>query len=139
MHGFNRLFKIGGIIVAVVILGAVVGWLSTRKTVTSNQVSTPQNTSSNAASADRVPFFSTNSRARDNAAHPVSAPLANSNTNLLADWEDKLEEILGSDAEENVKAQQLLAIFSRLPEDGQVEVAQHLSNLVADQDYAPLA
>ena len=29
-------------------------------------------------------------------------------------------------------------MFPRLPEDGQVEVAQHLSNLVEDEDYASL-
>jgi hypothetical protein len=29
-------------------------------------------------------------------------------------------------------------MFPRLPEDGQVEVAQHLSNLVPDENYAAL-
>ena len=29
-------------------------------------------------------------------------------------------------------------MFPNLPEDGKEEVAQHLSNLVADEDYAPL-
>jgi hypothetical protein len=33
---------------------------------------------------------------------------------------------------------ELFAMFPRLPADGQVEIAQHLSNLVEDEDYAPL-
>jgi len=125
--------------VGIVIVGVLVGWLSTRKTQSPNQVLTPQSVPANVASSERVPSFSTNSRARlsQDARHSTSQTMAAS-TNLLTDWEDKLDEILGSDAEENLKAKQLLAIFPRLPEDGQVEVAQHLSNLVADQDYAPL-
>ena len=45
---------------------------------------------------------------------------------------------MGGEGEDAGKVKQLLEMFPRLPEDGQVEVAQHLSNLVADQDYAPL-
>src|SRR5262249_19544326 len=47
-------------------------------------------------------------------------------------WEDKLEEILVSDTEDTNKLKQLFEMFPQLPEEGQVEVAQHLSNLVED-------
>jgi hypothetical protein len=60
-------------------------------------------------------------------------------TNAVADWEDKLDEILVSDKEDAAKARQMLEMFPRLPEDGQVEVAQHLSNLISDEDYPALA
>ncbi len=53
-------------------------------------------------------------------------------------WEDTLDEILVSDSDDTNKVKELFAMFPRLPEDGQVEVAQHLSNLVEDEDYAPL-
>ena len=59
-------------------------------------------------------------------------------TNLLADWEDKLDEILGSDEDDTNKVKDLFAVFPRLPEEGQAEVAQHLSNLVSDDNYTPL-
>ncbi len=59
-------------------------------------------------------------------------------TNLITDWEDKLDDILGSEGQDTEKAKQMLAIFPRLPEDGQVEVAQHVSNLLPDQEYAQL-
>ena len=32
----------------------------------------------------------------------------------------------------------MLAILRRLPTEGQVEVAQHVSNLLPDEEYAPL-
>ena len=59
-------------------------------------------------------------------------------TNLLTDWEEKLDEILGSGGDETGKAKQMLAMFRRLPAEGQVEVAQHISNLLPDEEYAPL-
>jgi len=54
------------------------------------------------------------------------------------DWEQKIEDIIGSDDPDTNKVQQLYAIFPKLPPDGQEEAAQHLSNLVDDEDYAPL-
>src|SRR5207245_8714191 len=63
---------------------------------------------------------------------------ASTATNVISDWENKIEEILQAECPENEKAKKMLQIFPRLPEDGQVEVAQHLSNLVSDQDYAAL-
>ena len=36
------------------------------------------------------------------------------------------------------KTAQLLALLPQLPEEGQIEVAQNLSDLVEGQDYAPL-
>jgi hypothetical protein len=53
-------------------------------------------------------------------------------------WEIKLDQILSSDSEDTNKVQQLFAMFPTLPDDGKDEVAQHLSNLVEDEDYAQL-
>jgi hypothetical protein len=57
----------------------------------------------------------------------------------LTNWEETVDDILASDGEDSAKVKQLLEMFPKLSEDGQVEVAQHLSNLVDDADYAPLA
>ena len=59
-------------------------------------------------------------------------------SDLITNWEDRVDDILGSDAEDADKIKQLFALFPRLPVEGQVEVAQHLSNLVPDDNYAPL-
>ncbi len=56
-------------------------------------------------------------------------------TNLIAAWEDKVDEILGSASSDPDKAKQMLEMFPRLPPDGQEEVARHVSNLLPDQDY----
>ena len=53
-------------------------------------------------------------------------------------WEDKIDDIVGSDDTDTNKVKQLFALFSTLPADGQEEVVQHLSNLVEDDNYGPL-
>lgn len=67
------------------------------------------------------------------------APVA---TNAISatetNWEDRIDDIVGSDEADTNKVKQLFALFPNLPEDGQEEVVQHLSNLVEDDDYAPL-
>jgi hypothetical protein len=57
----------------------------------------------------------------------------------ITDWEEKIDEVLTGPEDETQKAKRLLGLFPRLPEDGQVEAAQHLSNLLPDEEYAPLA
>lgn len=64
-------------------------------------------------------------------APPTNAPSTN--------WEETVDDILASDGDDTNKVNQLLEMFPTLPEEGQVEVAQHLSNLVDDANYAPLA
>ncbi len=55
------------------------------------------------------------------------------------EWEQKLDDILGSNEDEKQKADRLLQMFPLLPEDGQVEISQHLSNLLEDDRYPALA
>ena len=55
------------------------------------------------------------------------------------EWEQKLDDILGSNEDEKQKAERLLQMFPFLPEDGQVEISQHLSNLLEDDRYPALA
>lgn len=62
------------------------------------------------------------------AAHPQNS----------TNWEDKLDDILASDTDDTNKVKQLFLMFPQLPEDGQEEVVQHLSNLVEDENYGPL-
>jgi hypothetical protein len=58
---------------------------------------------------------------------------------VIADWDDKINDILGPEGDEKDKAKKLIDLFPHLPPEGQEEVAHHLSNLVADEDYAPLS
>lgn len=57
----------------------------------------------------------------------------------IVDWEQKIDDVLTGQEDEALKARKLLDVFDRLPEDGQVEAAQHISNLLPDEQYAELA
>lgn len=72
-------------------------------------------------------------RANENPGTPKVAP------GQMADWDEKVSDVLGSEGDEKDKAKKLIDLFPQLPPEGQEEVAHHLSNLVADEDYAPLA
>ena len=55
-------------------------------------------------------------------------------------WEQRIDGILGSDQiDETKKAEELLALYPNLPEDGQLEAIQHISNLLPDDRYAAIA
>ena len=51
-------------------------------------------------------------------------------------WEQKLEEVLNSTADEPQTAQILINLFPGLPPEGQSEYAEHIANLLDDKDYA---
>ena len=73
---------------------------------------------------------------------PAVAPVVPAATDpnaVIADWEQKIDDVLTGQDDEASKARRLLEIFDRLPEDGQVEAAQHISNLLPDEQFAELA
>ncbi len=60
-------------------------------------------------------------------------------TGPITDWEQRIDELLTGTEDEALKAKKMLAMFERLPEDGKVEAAQHISNLLPDDQFAELA
>jgi hypothetical protein len=70
---------------------------------------------------------------------PPAAAAAPTATGPIADWEQRIDDVLTGKEDEAQKAKRLLEIFPHLPPDGQVEAAQHLSNLLPDDQYEALA
>jgi len=65
---------------------------------------------------------------------PAPAPAAG----LITDWEQRIDKILTTEGNESAKSKELLEMLPNLPEDGQVEAAQHLSNLLSDEEFKML-
>ena len=139
MRSFSKVLSFIGVISAVLLVGVAVGWLATRKTVPQRQAIAASPSPARPAWTNPG-FFAANVRPRQSqsVSNRIGSPPAATGTNLISDWEDKLDEILGSESDETSKARQMLAMFPRLPPEGQVEVAQHLSNLLPDDEYAAL-
>jgi len=54
----------------------------------------------------------------------------------LQDWELRIDEVLRSNADETQTAQILINLLPTLPPEGQSEAAQHISNLILDDQYS---
>lgn len=73
---------------------------------------------------------------RGRATNVAGAEVSGVDTNLITDWEDRVDQILGNDdldAEE--KGKKMLELLPYFPEAGQADTAEHISNLLADEDY----
>ena len=141
MDKFVKVLKISGVIAGVIVVGVLLGWLGGRGKPSANpQVLTPTPAPHGAPVDNSQAASSLEAQAAKNRTHfqsvpSVAAVTPPAPTNLITNWEDRLDQILGADGEDTAKAKELLAMFPRLPEDGKEEVAQHLANLTPDDDY----
>lgn len=142
MSKYAKVLKIAGVIAGVALIAIVVSWLGNRgsdgKTVAPAGSETPleYKPAGSAPLVDKSkPMAGIVTVA---GAKPSPTPPQAASTNQAAGWEDKVDEILTSSGADPDKARQMLEMFARLPEEGKVEVAQHLSNLVPDEDYGSL-
>ncbi len=146
MNDLVKLLKVLGILVGIAVVGIAVGMLVTKGKGDSGKPALITSTASDAQGDQKAPPPVTLPARRPlTTSTPIAmGPRTNlqvtpANANLITNWEDKLDQVLGADTDEKQKAQQLLAMFPNLNEDGQIEVAQHLSNLVEDEDFPALA
>lgn len=117
-------------------------WLGTNKKPASAPVpSEPAtNVSSPTSRTNTKGFFSPRPRTGRTNANPAALPATDTATNLLTNWETVIDDVLRDDnTEPNAKAKQLLELYPRFPADGLPEAAQHIANLIADEDYGLLA
>ena len=68
-------------------------------------------------------------------ASPATSPPFRIVSGVTPAWENTIDQILRSNVSEAQMAQMLINIFPTLPEDGQVEAANHIANLLPDSDY----
>ena len=54
-------------------------------------------------------------------------------------WEQQLDDVLLADTDANTKADRILALIPTAPTNAQVELSQHLVNMVQDDHYAGAA
>jgi hypothetical protein len=57
---------------------------------------------------------------------------------LLAEWENRIDDILRLESEPSTAGKRLMELLPQLPADGRVEALEHAANLIGDEDYAPL-
>ena len=143
MSKFAKVLKIVGVVVVVIGVGVLLGWLGGRGKPAANPQALSSSGTADTSAASNAPssLIGQPSKYHPQAsagANQAAVPATLQPANLLTNWEDKLDLILGTEGNDADKAKQMLEMFPRLPEDGQAEVAQHLSNLTPDENYSGL-
>ncbi len=125
------------ILICAIGVGLLVGWLALKEPkgeiVPPPTASHTQSNSLVSSEETNVPVEGTNT------AEPVvEVPTVEPETEEVnaENWNDKLTDVLASDKmDEDQKADKLADMISKVPEAAQVEIAEHLVNLVADENY----
>jgi len=133
-----KVLVVVGVIATIALLGISLGLFGTRGTGPKLSVRPVETRTTEVSSVPVVPRNDPAITLSPTTNRPVTVRSNPAPANLITNWEDRLDAILGAEGDDSEKAKHMLAIFSQLPEDGQVEVAQHLSNLLPDDQYAPM-
>ncbi len=146
MRRFSSLIPVLGILIVALVLGGLVGWWASRgpeKRPARPQIAekpteqTPTESTANVATTAVKPV----SKAQPVIEQPVEpVPVYNppEAPTTAANWEEKLDDVLGNDKMDFPEKSDKLADMITtpgLPEPAQKDLAEHLINLVADQDF----
>ena len=134
-----KFVKLIGFVAVAVAIGIFVGWFAGGRNAAPAHV--PDLTSPESSETTTTPPPAPKP--------PIPRPTLTATTNTASmnypelqpppPWEEKLDDIILSDKSDNEKAAQILALMPTAPESAQVELAQHLVNMVHDDNYAGTA
>lgn len=136
-----KLFRVLAVLVLAGAIGVLIGWMQSR-----GGVSAPigVSTATNLPPIDIAPVVADESKPTNPPARVAahfghmpgrgpSAPAEPPQENK--EWEKQLDDVLLSDTDPNTKADKILALIPTAPAAAQVELSQHLVNMVQDDHY----
>lgn len=140
MHNKSGLPKILGFVAVAIIIGIGVGWFASQpKTVPARPGATDESPAPTAAANSRPPASAKPAPESAETAAPTMPAPAVAAPPQMPDWGDKVSDILAADTEVADKYKEMIKLYPGLPDDGKLEVAQHLNNLAPDNDYSEMA
>jgi hypothetical protein len=118
-------------------VGVFIGWMKSRDGDV-QPIAVPPSANQPAAliapiamTSGATPFPSNASAPRVKRPKPVLLPPPPENM----EWEQQLDDVLLADSDPNTKADRILALIPTAPTNAQVELSQHLVNMVQDDHY----
>ncbi len=133
-----------GVLLAALIVGGVVAWFAVGPSSPPVREDSPVRTEAKTSPPPKLATVDTNRqpavtnrgrlpprRRPSNQVSATGAPVADTNT-----WENKIDTVLTSDADDSQKANRILELLPQLPAEGQEEAAEHLANLLPDEQYS---
>jgi hypothetical protein len=131
-----KVWRVAGVLLLAGAVGLLIGWMASRQGDVVPIV-VPPSTNPPVVALTPAPITSQDTNVafvqpnRQSAAPAQDAATPQYST----DWEQKLDGILLADEDPNAKADQILALIPNAPPDAQVELTQHLVNMVQDDHY----
>jgi hypothetical protein len=133
--------RVAGVLAMAGAVGLLIGWMASRQGDVAPIVVPPSDNPPPALNLPQVAAPPTpEAKAVAAAAHrpaatPTDAAATAPTPQYATDWEQKLDDILLADVDSNTKADRILALIPTAPPDAQVELSQHLVNMVQDDHY----
>ncbi len=139
MTALGKVGRVAGVLTMAAAVGLLIGWMASRKGDVAPIVVPPGANAPMIVLPPAPPSTGPDSNLALSA--PSSQFPANSTPapQYSTDWEQKLDDILLSESDPNTKADQILALIPTAPPDAQVELSQHLVNMVQDDHYSGAA
>lgn len=139
MSSNPKTLKIAGFIAMMIAAGILIGWFASRGAKSPPQPPTPPGDPSVPTHTNGTLSTPNHTRNPTMVSNEPPGDVSETDTNAITKWEEKVDAVIRDKSEDDVKARKLLEIFPRLPEDGQIEAAKHIANLISDEDYPKLA
>jgi hypothetical protein len=136
MQNTKGILKWVAVFIVIVALGVGLGWLGSRRA--SSPPVFPGPTAEKAALRETAAPPLTHGAGTNLEMFPVPPMAVETPEATSTNLEDQIGDILGDDSEITNKVVALLKLYPKLSSGGKLECAEHLNNLVADEDYAPL-
>jgi len=133
MSSLTKVTQVTGVLALAGGMGILIGWLASRQGSVQPIVVPSTSEPSPVILPTAPPVAET---ARPALAPRAKLPVADSIIDPgPAEWEQKLDAVLLSEADDNTKADRILALIPTAPPDAQAELSQHLVNMVRDDHY----
>ncbi|MGO8701754.1 MAG: hypothetical protein ACLQVY_29065 [Limisphaerales bacterium] len=133
MSSLTKVTQVTGVLALAGGIGILIGWLASRQGSVQPIVVPATSEPLPVVLPTAPPVAETaGSALASRAKLPVADPIIDPGP---AEWEQKLDAVLLSEADDNTKADRILALIPTAPPDAQAELSQHLVNMVRDDHY----
>ncbi len=138
-----KMGRVAGVLAMAGAVGLLIGWMASRQGDVAPIVVPPSDSPAPSLNLPQVAAAADSLKRKQLRPRPTGLPqrpdrcrVSHSTTpQYSTDWEQKLDDILLADVDSNTKADRILALIPTAPPDAQVELSQHLVNMVQDDHY----
>ena len=135
-----KVIRVLAVLILAGVIGVLIGWMQSRGGVAapiavSARTNLPQIEIAPVVTEESKPTNTSRVAAHFERRHTSASATPAEPRQENKEWEKQLDDVLLSDADANAKADKILALIPTAPASAQVELSQHLVNMVQDDHY----